>query len=137
RINQWTRRSRTHIEGRDIREPWIRSRDRSGPRSRHEGRSRRNPVVATRAHATRDPMRARLQHHLVDRCTTNSEEHVVMHFETLDTVEDLDAGTHLPLSQNERVIHKSITPVRISGTVTSNARHARSLGCDVLKNISD
>src|SRR6185503_20064751 len=87
RINERARRSGTHIERRDIRETGIRSRDRSSPRRRNEGRSGRNPVVATRADATRHPTRARLQHDLVDRCTTNTEEHVVMHFETLDAVE--------------------------------------------------
>src|SRR6185369_4047740 len=60
-----------------------------------------------------------------------------MHLETLDAVKNLDARTRLSLSQDERVVHKAIAPVRISGTVASNARHARSLSCDVLKNISD
>src|SRR5689334_7993276 len=137
RINKRTRRRRTHIKRRDIRETRIRSRDRSGPRGRNEGRSSRDPIVATRANTTRDPTRARLQHDLVDRRTTDAEEHVVVHLETLDAVEDLDARTHLPLSQDECVVHKAIAAVRISGTVASNARHARSLSCDVLKNVSD
>jgi hypothetical protein len=33
-----------------------------------------------------------------------------VHIETLDALEDLDAGTHLPLPQDERVIHEAITP---------------------------
>src|SRR4051812_33186948 len=111
RINERTGRSRTHIEGRDIRETGIGSQDRSRPRSRNQRRSSRNPVVATRAYTTRNPTYTCLQHDLVDRRTTNAEEHVVVHFETLDAFEDLDAWTHLPLSQDERVVYKPITSV--------------------------
>src|SRR4051794_32544576 len=114
RVDEGTRRSRTHIERRDIRETGIGSCDRSGPCSRNQRRSGRNPVVATRADTTRHPTYTRLQHDLVDRCTTNSEEDVVVHLETLDALEDLDARTHLPLSEDERVVHKSITPVGMS-----------------------
>src|SRR3954451_10129903 len=108
RINERTRRRRTHIERRDIRKTGIRSGDRSGPSSWNQRRSSRNPVITTGANTTRNPTRARLQHDLVDRRATDTEEHVVMHFETLDAVEDLDARTHLALSQDERVVHKAI-----------------------------
>src|ERR1044071_5763590 len=90
RINEWTGRSRAHIEGRDVREPWIRSEDRSRPCSRNQRRTSRKPVIAARAYTTRDPTYTRLQHDLVDRCATDAEEHVVVHFKTLDAFKDLD-----------------------------------------------
>src|SRR6185503_2863065 len=136
-INQWACRSRTHVEGRDIRETGIRSLDRSGPRRGNQRRSGRNPVIATGAHATRDPTYTRFQHDLVDRCTTDAEEHVVVHFETLDAFKDLDAWTHLALSQDERVVDKAITSIGVSGAVPTDAGHACALRSHVLKNISD
>src|SRR5689334_132135 len=137
RINQRTRRSRMHIERRDVHKTRIRASDRSSPRRRNQRRSSRHPVVAAGADATRNPTRTRLQHDLVDRRTTNAEEHVVVHLETLNAVEDLDTRTRLTLSQDERVVHKAIAAVRISRAIAANTRHARALGCDVLKDISD
>src|SRR5215212_791536 len=137
RINERACRSWTHIEGRDIRETGIGSQDRSRPRSRNQRRTGRNPVVATRAYTTGDPTYTCLQHDFVDRCTTDAEEHVVVHFETLDAFENLDAWTHLSLSQDEGVVYKPITSVGMTGAVPTNARHACSLRWNVLKNISD
>src|SRR5215211_2722707 len=136
-INKWTRRSRTQIQRSDIRETRIGSRDRSRPRSRNQRRASRNPVVAARAYTTRDPTYTCLQHDLVDRCTTDAEEHVVVHLETLDAFKDLDAWTHLPLSQDERVVYKSIASVGMSGAVATDTGHASALRWDVLKHISD
>src|SRR6185369_16802780 len=73
----------------------------------------------------------------VYRCAANAEEHVVVHLQTFDAVEDLDTRTRLALSQDERVVHKAIAAVRISGSVTTDAGHARTLCWNMLKNISD
>src|SRR5215216_5895363 len=137
RINQWTRRSRTHIERSDIRETRIRSKHRSSPCSRDQRRTSRKPVVAARAYTPRNPTHPRLQHNLVDRRAADAEEHVVVHLETLDALKDLDARTHLPLSEDERVVYKSITSVGMSGAVATDTGHASALRWDVLKHVSD
>src|SRR5215203_1665487 len=93
RINKRTGRSRAQIESRDIRETRIGSLDCSGPRRWNQRRSSRNPVVTACADTTRNPTYTRLQHNLVDRCTTDAEEHVVVHFETFNPFENLDAWT--------------------------------------------
>src|SRR6185369_11172395 len=78
----------------------------------------------------------RLQYDLVDRRAANAEEYVVVHFEALDAVEDLHAGTGLSLAQDKRVVDETITTISISGTVAANAGHARALRRNVLKHIS-
>src|ERR1044071_1873732 len=88
-INQRTGGRRMHVEGGDVNKTRIRSRHRSGQRWWNERGTSRHPVVAAGADSTRNPTRARLQHDLVNRRPTNAEEHVVVHLETLDAVEDL------------------------------------------------
>ena len=41
---------------------------------------------------------------------------------------DLNAWTHLPLSQDERVVYKSITPIGMSGAVATDAS-GKALDC--------
>src|SRR6185503_15693587 len=136
-INQRTGRRGVHVEGCDISEPRIRSRKRSGPGGRNHRGTSRDPVVAAGADTARNPPHARFQYDLVDRCSTNAEEHVVVHFETFNAVEDLHARARLTLTQNESVVDETVTTVRISGTVSTNAGNTCALRRDVLKHIAD
>src|ERR1051326_149499 len=111
RINQLTGRSRMNIISRDVHKTRTRSHHGPSPCRRNQRRTSRDPVVAPGADTTSNPLHARFQHDLIDRGTTNSEEHVVVHLETLDTVEDLHARARLTLAQDEGVVDEAITAV--------------------------
>jgi len=105
-IHELTGRRWTQIKSRDVYKSRVGACYSSSPRRWHEGRTCRHPVVAAGADTTIHPTNTRFQHDLIDRCTTDTEEHVVVHLETLDAVEDLDARTRLSLAQDERVVTK-------------------------------
>src|SRR6185369_2098060 len=135
-IHELTGRRWTQIKCRDVYKSRISACYSSRPRRRNEGRTCRHPIAAAGADATIHPSHARLQHDLVYRRTTNAEVHVVVHLKTLDAVEDLHHRTCLSLAQDECVVDEAITTICISGTVTTNAGHARALRRNVLKHIS-
>src|SRR6185503_14478209 len=83
------------------------------------------------------PTDARLQNDLVNRCTADAEEHVVVHLETLNTFKNLDARTYLTLSQDERVVYKPVSPIGVASTVATNARHSRALRSNMLKHVAN
>src|SRR6185295_8360610 len=101
-IHERTRRRWPQIKSRDVYKSRVCSQYSSGPRGWNERRTCRHPIVAAGADATIHPTHARLEHNLINRCTADAEEHVVVHLQTLDALKDLDAWTHLTLSQDER-----------------------------------
>src|SRR6476619_1049028 len=137
RVNKRARRDRTNIESADVRESRIGASQCSSPRSRNHGGAGSYPVVCPRTDSAGHPTHARLQNDLVNRCTADAKEHVVVHLETLNTFKNLDARTYLTLSQDERVVYKPISPIGVASAVATNARHSRALRSNVLKNVAN
>src|SRR6476660_6718984 len=125
------------VIGTDVSEAGVSPGQRSGPRGGNHGRPCWYPGVGTGTDSPRNPTRASLENHLVYRSPTDSEEYVVMHFQTFNAFESFDGGTDLALPQDEGVIDKAITSFCLSGAVTANSCHATALCRDVLEDVSD
>src|ERR1041385_587851 len=136
RINERTRRDWTDVVGADICKPWTRARHCSRPGGWNHRRASRYPIVGSCADSTCDPTNTRFQNDFVNCCTTNSEEHVVVHLEAFNAVEDFHARTCLTLAKNERVVYESVATICVIGSIAPYAGHSCTLSWDVLKDVA-